>query len=429
MRILMLSEFYRPLLGGTERLVADLSQELSARGHTVAIATLAHPDAPAQEGENGVVIYRLAGLAQKSGLFFRDPQRRFTPPMPDPFLMRALDRLIAEWQPEIIHAHGWIVYSYLPLKRRRPIPLIVTLHDYGNFCPRRDLLHNGATLCTGPGPRKCFSCEARNVGPAKALVLSGGLTIGRRWHKSVDRFLAISHFVADQADGRVAPRNAIPIIPSFIADRVLHYQPPAARSPLLPEGDYLLYVGALGSHKGLDTLLEAYAGLSEAPPLLLIGSRLGTPPWGKGAPPSSLRVIHDAPHDLVLEAWAHCRIAVVPSRWAEPLGLVALEALAFGKPLVASRVGGLTDIVEDGHTGLLVPPGVPRALRAALATLLADPARGARLGAAGRQLVRERFTATAVVPQIEEQYAALLGSTKPARVFGSPVTVRDRNAS
>jgi glycosyltransferase involved in cell wall biosynthesis len=218
------------------------------------------------------------------------------------------------------------------------------------------------------------------------------------------------------AGRHLAPGAPIPIIPSFVADQVMTYEPPATRSPLLPAGDYLLFVGALGRHKGVATLLEAYAGLDDAPPLLLIGSALGEPSWPASGPPPGVQVIHDAPHELVLEAWAHCSLGIAPSLWAEPLGIVALEALALGKPLVASRIGGLTDIVAHEETGLLVPPGDATALRAALRRLLDDPALGARLGAAGREHVRAHFTAGAVVPQVEEVYRGLVEREQPLAV-------------
>lgn len=408
MRILMLSDFYPPLVGGTERLVADLSRDLVARGHQVAVATLAQEGLPAIENDQGVAVHRLHGLAHYATPVFRDPRRRFTPPAPDPLLGRAIGALVDEWRPDVIHAHGWMLYSYLPLKERRGVPLILTVHDYGHFCPRRDLLFHGETLCDGPAPRKCLSCATANYGLPKALAIGGGLALGRRWHDQVDQFVAISHFVAETARQHLAPDATVPIIPSFIADRVTTYQPPATRSLLLPEGDYLLFVGALGRFKGVATLLEAYAGLPDAPPLLLIGGTLGALPWPESGPPPGVQVIHDAPHELVLEAWARCRVAVAPSLWAEPLGIVALEALALGKPLVASRIGGLTDIVAHERTGLLVPPGDATALRSALHRLLGNPALGARLGAAGREHVRAHFTAEAVVPQLEELYRGVI---------------------
>ena len=331
---------------------------------------------------------------------------------------------MAAWRPDVIHAHGWMLYSYLPQKARHGVPLVLTIHDYGHFCPRRDLLLHGETLCDGPAPRKCLSCATANYGLPKALAIGGGLALGARWHGQIDRFVAISHFVAAMSARHLAPGATIPIIPSFIADHVTTYAPPEARAAALPEGDFLLFVGALGRFKGVATLLDAYAGLADAPPLLLIGGVLGAPPWPESGPPPGVRVIHNAPHALVLEAWARCRVAVAPSLWAEPLGIVALEALALGKPLVASRIGGLTDIVAHERTGLLVPPGDADALRAALRRLLDDPALGARLGAAGREHVRAHFTAGAVVPQLEAVYREVIGGAAPAR----PVTTAHHRA-
>lgn len=414
MRILMLSDFYPPVVGGLERVVADLSRDLVARGHAVAVATLGWGDGPPVENDRGVQVHRLRGLTQRCRPLFRDPRRRFTPPAPDPLLARALAALVEEWRPDIVHAHGWLLYSYLPIKGR--IPLVATLHDYGNFCVKRDLLY-GDDVCDGPAPGKCLRCAAGTYGTAKALAIGGALALGSRWHGRIDQFLAVSRFVATAAARhlpcRPFPREEpIPVIPSFIADDVARYQPPATRSPALPDGDFILFVGALGRHKGVHTLLEAHGGLAEAPQLVLIGGSLGEP---LDRVPDGVRVIRDAPHELVLEAWARCRVGVVPSLWAEPLGLVALEALALGRPLIASRIGGLTDIVEHDRGGLLVPPGDAAALREALRALLDDPGRGARLGAAGRRHVLAHFTAAAVVPQLEEVYARVLErSSRPA---------------
>jgi glycosyltransferase involved in cell wall biosynthesis len=98
---------------------------------------------------------------------------------------------------------------------------------------------------------------------------------------------------------------------------------------------------------------------------------------------------------------------VVPSTLPEPLGLVALEGAAAGLPVVASDAGGLPEVVEDGRTGLLVPPGDPAALAAALARLAADPPAAAAMGTAGAAAVAARFTTERMVDELEAVYDRL----------------------
>jgi glycosyltransferase involved in cell wall biosynthesis len=114
-------------------------------------------------------------------------------------------------------------------------------------------------------------------------------------------------------------------------------------------------------------------------------------------------VARDAPHTQVMAAWAHCAVGVVPSIWPEPQPVVTFEAMACGRPVVASATGGLIEAVIDGETGLLVPPGDVSALREALRRLLSDPALRKRMGEAARRHAR-LFTASAVVARIEQAY-------------------------
>src|SRR5262249_31181034 len=93
-------------------------------------------------------------------------------------------------------------------------------------------------------------------------------------------------------------------------------------------------------------------------------------------------------HERVHELYARAAVVVCPSR-SEGFGLVCAEAMAHGRPVIATRVGGLVDLVRDRETGLLVPPGSPGALRAAIDRLLSDPELRGRLGAAGRAWIAE----------------------------------------
>jgi glycosyltransferase involved in cell wall biosynthesis len=161
-----------------------------------------------------------------------------------------------------------------------------------------------------------------------------------------------------------------------------------------------MYAGALGAHKGIDVLIDAWAGLNPLIPLVLAGL---PSPDAPGDFPDGVIVAKNVPHHEVVRAWAHCLIAVVPSRWPEPFGLVALEAMAAGRPVVASAVGGLPDLVIDGTTGILVAPGDSAVLREGIQQLLVDPARRTAMGHAGRERANA-FSAAKLVPRVERIY-------------------------
>jgi glycogen(starch) synthase len=112
--------------------------------------------------------------------------------------------------------------------------------------------------------------------------------------------------------------------------------------------------------------------------------------------------------DRVLELMNKATLVIVPSRWPEPFGLVALEAAMMGRPVVASAVGGLPEIVEHGVSGLLVPPNDHEALAAAVDKILRDPSAARLLGPTARQRARAVFDFAAFVDAYEQSYATVL---------------------
>ena len=105
MRILMLAQFYAPVVGGEERMVEELARALTARGHDVAVATLRSDGLPDFEEQDGVRIHRLPGLAARLPLLFSDTGRRHAPPAPDPETVRTLAQVVRSERPEVVHGH------------------------------------------------------------------------------------------------------------------------------------------------------------------------------------------------------------------------------------------------------------------------------------------------------------------------------------
>jgi glycosyltransferase involved in cell wall biosynthesis len=408
MRILMLSEFYPPLIGGTERHVQTLARELVRRGHHVAIATLEHQGSPVFENDEGVHVYRLKGWHRALTPFYQDATRQFHPPLPDPGLMAGLRRVVEKEHPDIVHTRGWMSYSFAGLKSWSKAKLVITMHDYSLCCPAVGYLHNGR-VCTGPDYFKCLKCASEHYGSkGKALLLASGLKLSSHLHQFADKYIAVSTAVRDACKNVTGkPPKPIEVVSTFIADTVVDEAYSIERPAYLPPQDnYLLFVGKQSVHKGLDILLEAYAGLSDLAPLVLMLSDFGETPRKF---PDGVTVVRNVPHAQVMRGWMHCAIGVVPSIWPEPFGQVVVEAMMCGKPVVASAVGGIPDIILNGESGLLVEPGDAIGLQEALRELLLDPDKRVRMGRVGQQRAH-LFTVGNVADRIEQIYAELLES-------------------
>src|SRR6202012_2698926 len=114
--------------------------------------------------DGAVGVWRIRGTVQRAAALFSDPERPFAPPFPDPELVCGLRRVVAAEKPNIVHAHNWLLHSYLPLRLRSPTPLVVTLHDYSLLCARKNYLEMGNGVCSGPGARKCLGCARQHNG-------------------------------------------------------------------------------------------------------------------------------------------------------------------------------------------------------------------------------------------------------------------------
>lgn len=397
----MLAQSFAPIVGGEERVVEDLTRELTGRGHEVSVATLQQPGDVTVGDVAGAPVYPLRSSSYRLVRSQGDTGRRHAPPAPDPETVLDLSRVLRRERPQIVHAHNWIVHSYLPLARTSHSALALSLHDYGLICATRRLRYKDR-LCSGPAPVKCQICAAEHYGVTKGLVAAFGTRLQEsRLRRHVDVFLPVSATVEELC--RIREDEVSRVIPNFIGE--LPQAPPAEdpRLARLPEEPFILYFGDVTEDKGAWELVEAYRTLEDPPPLVLIGrcylDELATRP--------GVHVMGAWPHGLAIEALRRSLFSVAPSIWPEPFGLVALEAAAAGKPIVATATGGLCDIVVDGETGLLVPPEDRAALAAALRRLTDDAELRDRLGAAAHRQAAG-FSPEAIVPQFEQAYEVAL---------------------
>ncbi|MGN6217170.1 MAG: glycosyltransferase family 4 protein [Solirubrobacterales bacterium] len=396
MRVMMLAQSFAPIVGGEERVVEDLSRELVARGHRVSIATLQQPGGVVPGEVAGAQVHTLRSTSYRVTRAHQDTERRHAPPAPDPETVLDLQRVLRRERPQIVHAHNWIVHSYLPLAREARSALALSLHDYGLICATKRLRRKDR-FCSGPAPVKCQLCAAEHYGATKGVVAAFGVRSREsRLRRAVDVFLPVSTTVEELC--RIGPGETSRVIPNFVPGLP---DPPSddPRLAQLPEEPFILFFGDVTEDKGAWHLAEAYAQLDDPPPLVLIG-RCYLPELEQRP---DVHAMGAWPHALAIEALRRSLFSVAPSLWPEPFGLVALEAAAAGNPIVASDIGGLRDIVVDGETGLMVPPEDRSALVAALRRLIADGELRARLGAAAKERAAG-FNPAAIVPLYEEAY-------------------------
>ncbi len=401
MRILHLAQFYPPVVGGEERHVRNLAIELAGRGHEVHVACLDVGQPP--QRDPGVTVHVLPNIGSKVPALYPTADRPLALPAPDPVAGRALSRLVATVAPDIVHAHNWLINSYLPLAAARRLPLVYSLHDYSHVCPTKRLMFEEEP-CSGPGLRKCFTCTSDWYGAVRGPVIQSMVRSGRPLrNRVVDVFTPVSTFVgqASQLDEQGVRWQ---VVPNFVPDALLSAGD-MPRDPRLPDGDFFFFAGDLSDQKGVTTLLAAYDRLDPAtrPALLMVGREA----MDLAALPSGARTEEKWAHDRIVSGFLHARAAVLPSKWPDPCPTTVLEAMALRAPLVTTHMGGIADMVTDQESALVVPPGDVAATAAALDRLARDEALGLRLAARASIEVR-RYLQSRVAADVEEIYGSLV---------------------
>ncbi|WP_205472209.1 glycosyltransferase family 4 protein [Nocardioides sp. SYSU D00038] len=398
----MLAQFYPPVVGGEERHVRNLSCELAARGHDVHVACLDTAAGPPQQ-DPGVTVHALGNIGQRVPALYPTADRPLALPVPDPVVTRGLKALVDRLRPDVVHAHNWIVNSYLPLRAARALPLVQSLHDYSHVCPTKRLMFEDEP-CSGPAPRKCFTCTTDWYGAGRGPVIQAAVRGGRPVrNRAVDVFTPVSRFVgeANRLDEQGVRWQ---VVPNFVPDALTELDA-LPRDPALPAGDYLFFAGDVSDQKGVGAILGGWQRLDPAtrPELVLVGRESMDL---TGLPPGVTR--HDKwDHERVLSGFQHALAALLPSKWPDPCPTTVLEAMAVGAPLVTTHMGGIADMVVDGESALVVPPGDAAATGAAMARMVAEPDLRARLAARASVEVR-RYLQSRVAADLEGIYASLV---------------------
>jgi glycosyltransferase involved in cell wall biosynthesis len=286
--------------------------------------------------------------------------------------------LVRRWQPDVVHLHS--TYAGFVLR-----PLLAAL-------PRR--------------PRIVYCAHGwafdREASPRINRLVA---TIERVWSRWCDAVVCISRHDADSALRAGLPAQRLVTISNGIADVHADSSAASAAASRWPEHTLrVLFVGRLDRQKGVDVLYAALQRLGARASAVVVGSAV-VAAENAAVAPANVQVTGWLSRDQIAALYAAAQVLVVPSRW-EGFGLVAVEAMRAGRAVIASRVGGLPEVVEHGLTGLLVEPGDAGALAEALQSVSDETLQA--MGTAGRLRFERLFHVQRVGDELEMLYQRLV---------------------
>lgn len=381
MKALLVSDLPPWVPGGLERHVGDLAVGLREHG----VSTIVVAGAARSETHHGVFARRTS-LARIPGAF-QDPDRPFLPPLPDPEFTTSIVRIGRRWRPDVIHAHGWSAASAVVAAAALRCPLIITLHDYGFACPTKTMCNPEGPDCPGPASRSHGRCALGLMSRTKSEGLNASLPLFRRLIRGAT-LIAVSGSVRQAA--RVALGRDVSVIPNFVNDDLFSGRAEPSSHP-----PRVLFVGGANPVKGLRVLEEAMQGVSAELTVAGPAPEVQT---------SGVRYLGSVERERIPALMDDANVVVVPSIWEEPCPTAVIEAMSRGRAVIASRIGGIPEILDEG-AGRLVTPRDPLELRSAIEELTLSAPLRQRLSEQARRRARSKFSASAVIPQIIQAYA------------------------
>jgi len=295
---------------------------------------------------------------------------------------KELSYILTIEHPDVVHVHNvypLISPSVLVACRKSDMPVVMTCHNYRLICPTGVFFDEGEICerCNGGREYWCVLKNCRenifeSIGYALRTAVARKFLLFKDY---VTLFIALTEFAKNRLIKAGFPEECIVVVPNMVSI------PDSAIDP--SGGRYVAFVGRMSSEKGVDTLLEAAARVPE------VGVRLA------GDGPIKPQLAEKAPRNATFMGWLHkaqlaslyrkARFVVVPSICFETFGLTAAEAMSHGLPVIASRTGGLPEIVEDVVTGFLFEPGNAEELADKMKLLWESPNLCQEMGQAGRE--------------------------------------------
>jgi len=310
-----------------------------------------------------------------------------------------LESQLREAEPDVVYVHQVRDPSWIAAAAAAPAPAFRFLHDHAPFCLRE---HKFTTWTKSPCERTagaaCHAClgfVGRDQGRLRLRSLRS-LRRGLRLHDRLDGLVVGSRYLAGHAAAHGLDPKRVHVLPLFAS------MPAAPPRPVLRDDNLVLFVGALTRGKAVDVLLAALARTHEPARLLVVGSGPQGAEYGRQAARMQGRVTFrpSASRQELSALMRRAACTVLCSRTPETFGLVGVESLASGTPVIGTRVGAIPEWLEHGKTGLLVEANDPVGLAAAIDKIVSRPATARRMGERAVDAMRARFTPEAHVDSL-----------------------------
>jgi glycosyltransferase involved in cell wall biosynthesis len=294
----------------------------------------------------------------------------------------------------------WLVHNVFPamspavytLARKLGVKVIQYLHNYRMGCVNGFYLNHGQPCqrCAGGNFWPAFQTACWHGNRVQSGVM-GSIVANARRKGMLDiptYWIAISEAQKAEHVLMGIPKENITVIPHC-------YVPSIDPTPYPDRGD-VLFLGRLSPEKGVDRLLESWQYAQDSGRnLWIVGDGPERQKLERMVERLSLKNVYFTgflDHSKQREVWSKAACSIVPSIWKEPFGMVVLEAWAQERPVIANRIGGLPEIIDDGENGVLVPCDDPREMARAILRILDDPMKSKLMGTSGREILLRRFS-------------------------------------
>ncbi|MFA6106442.1 MAG: glycosyltransferase [Patescibacteria group bacterium] len=432
MKILQVNKFHY-LKGGAERYYLELARMLRRNAHQVSEFSMEDP----ANLTSAYSRYFVSNLSKEPGL-----KNWFFYPFRVIYGIEAkkkFEKLIIEFRPDVIHIHNiyhQISPSILGAAKKHGVPVIMHLHDYKLVCPNAKMFCKGKVCekCKGGKFYNCFLNRCIDNSAAKSLIATIEMYFHRLaglYEKNVNLYIAPSNFLRDKIIEWGIDAEKIIYFPYFVDE--IESGDNEKGNNKNKGNDYFLYYGRLSEEKGVGVIIDALALMDKKPKLLIVGT----------GPMESL--LRDKTKELDLrdhveftgyksgqelgEIIKKAKAVIIPSVWYENMPFTVTEAMLAGKIVIASDIGGISELVQGGKSGKLFKPGSAGDLAGKISAVYNNEDAAEKTGFFGSDYIKNSFNGADHLARIEKIYAEIVdiknrtvgrrpgeGLTKPLKI-------------